>query len=451
MSTVSQALARHVASRDFATLPDDALAAAKWFLLDTLGVAWAGTDAPGVAPLRKMIAADGGTPESTLWASGTRVPAASAALVNGTYAGALDYDGVYEKGSVHPDIVTLPAALAVAERQHSSGRELLAALAIGNDIACRSGGAMAGNPGWFNTAVHGVFGAAAAAAKLLGLDEAGVAHALGLALSHAGGTQQALIEKSLVKRLHSGIAARAGVFSAVAAGHGISAPLEVFEGKFGFYALYGFGDPAALLDGLGERFLHVDTVTKKFPSCTANHVAIEGAIALAERHDLRADDVTSVDVVVSPFMHGLVGAPFDPSGNGQVAAQFSVQYSIACALARRRLGIAEIQDAAIFDDGINALANKVHVAVNDAWPGKFAPCELTVHTATGGPLHARVEHTPGTAQNPLSRSDLEAKFCDCVGAGARPLDGARAEALIQRVQAIDEVDDVSGLMADLAR
>ena len=87
--------------------------------------------------------------------------------MNGTYAGALDYDGVYEKGSVHPDIVTMPAAWAIAEKCHASGRDFIAALALGNDLTCRSGGAMAGNRGWFNTAVHGVFGGAAAASKLL--------------------------------------------------------------------------------------------------------------------------------------------------------------------------------------------------------------------------------------------------------------------------------------------
>ena len=248
-------------------------------------MAWAGTDAPGVGPLREMVVEDGGTAESTIWGTETKVPAAAAALVNGTFAGALDYDGVYEKGSVHPDIVTLPAVFAVGERQGANGKDLLTALVLGNDIACRCGGAMRGNPGWFNTSVHGVFGAAAACARLLGADAQGISNAIGLALSHASGTQQALAEKSLVKRVQSGIAARGAVFSAMAAIRGISAPQAAFEGKSGFYSLYGEGDADFVIEGLGERYLNLDTVTKKFPSCTANHVAIEGAIQLATAED----------------------------------------------------------------------------------------------------------------------------------------------------------------------
>ena len=424
-------------------------AAAKWFLLDTFGVAWAGTEAPGTAALRALVEADGGTPESTIWGSSVRVPAAAAALVNGAYAGALDYDGVYEKGSVHPDIVTLPAAWAVAERKHCSGRELVAALALGNDIACRCGGSMVGNPGWFNTSVHGVFGAAAAAAKLLGLDQQGIANAMGLALGQAGGSQQALVEKSLAKRLQSGIAARAGVFSALAAERGITGPSEAFEGKFGLFTLYGKGDAEVLLEGLGEHYSNVTTVTEKFPSCTANHVAIDGAITLADRHDLQADQISSVDVTISPFMHQLVGAPFTPGDNPQVAAQFSIQYSIACALQCRRLGIAEIQDQAVVDADVNALAAKVNVSVNDQWPGKFAPCELVVHTTAGDALTLQIEHTPGTPENPLSLDDLKAKFRDCVSAGTAPLNGQQADYLIECLLNIEDVEDVAMVLPQL--
>ena len=159
-------------------LPDIVIETAKWFLLDTLGVAWAGASAPGAEQLRRTVFAEGASGPCTVFASEVTLPPGSAALLNGMFAGALDYDGVFEKGSVHPDIVTLPAALAIAQQQHASGREFLTALAIGNDISCRSGGAMDGNKGWFNTATHGVFGAAAAVAKLLNLDEGTAADAL---------------------------------------------------------------------------------------------------------------------------------------------------------------------------------------------------------------------------------------------------------------------------------
>ena len=399
MATISQILAAHVANGRYEDLPQDAIAAAKWFLLDTLGVAWAGTDAPGVAPLRDMVVEDGGKAESSIWGSGHKVPAAAAALVNGTFAGALDYDGVYEKGSVHPDIVTLPAVFSIAERQGASGRDLLAALVLGNDIACRSGGAMRGNPGWFNTSVHGVFGAAAACAKLLGLDELGIANAFGLALSHAGGTQQALAEKSLVKRVQSGIAARGAVFSALAAARGITAPQATFEGKAGFYQLYGEGDPALVIDGLGERYLNVDTVTKKFPSCTANHVAIEGAIQLATTANFDPAAVSGIEVEISPFMHQLVGANFEPGDNPQSHRSF---FSLRPALHIRRSG--------------------------------------------GATLHLKIDHTPGTPESPLSLDDLKTKFRDCARSGAAPMSEQVCEAMIDKVLAAEELPAVGTLL-----
>ena len=230
-ASATQQLARHIVGTNYDNLPSHVIETAKWFLLDTFGTAWAGTNAPGAEELRRTVLAEDSSGGATVLASGNRLSPSSAALLNGMYAGALDFDGVYEKGSVHPDIVTLPAALAIAEVQQASGRDFLAALAIGNDIACRSGGAMKGNRGWFNTATHGVFGAAAAAAKLLGLDEDATAHALGLAFAQAAGTQQAMAEKSVVKRMLSGMAARAGVFAALAAQNGITAPPRRVRGQ----------------------------------------------------------------------------------------------------------------------------------------------------------------------------------------------------------------------------
>tara|TARA_B100000029_G_scaffold447635_3_gene469565 strand:+ start:1845 stop:3215 length:1371 start_codon:yes stop_codon:yes gene_type:complete len=450
MNSLSQILADHVASTQFEDLSAETVSVTKWFLLDTLGVAWAGTEAPGTEALQNLVFAEGGSTDCTVFGSDVRLPATAAALMNGTYAGALDYDGVYEKGSVHPDIVTMPAAWAIAEKCHASGRDFIAALALGNDLTCRSGGAMAGNRGWFNTAVHGVFGGAAAASKLLGLDTAGVANAIGLAFSQASGPQQATIEKSLVKRVLSGMAARSSVFAALAAEQGITAPQEAFEGKFGFYTLYGDGDPEALIAGLGERYENAVTVTKKYPSCTANHVAIQGAVDLADEFDLGTDDVTGAEVVISPFMNQLVGADWDPGDNPQVAAQFSVQYSIACAIARRKLGIAEIQENVIFDDQINKLASNVSVTVNEDWPGKFSPCELTIHTKDNGTLTRRVDHTPGTQENPLSLDDLKAKFHDCAASGAAPMSRDQADIVIDKVMALEDVSDMAEFFSDSA-
>src|SRR3546814_3791841 len=220
--------------------------------------------------------------------------------------------------------------------------------------------------------------------------------------------------------MQSALAARAGVFSALLAERGVGAPEAAFEGKFGYYRMYEEGDPEHLLAGLGERFENASSTVKKYPSCTANHAAVDGAIQLAAEHDLRAEDVTGVEVVLSPASHQLVGAEFDPGGNPQVAAQFSIQYSLASALVRRRLGIAEIQNEAVLDPMIRDFARRVSVSVDETNTGKFAPAEVTIATRTKGTLKRRIGQVPGTPQNPMTDTELPAKFRDCATSGAAP-------------------------------
>ncbi len=435
--TLSERLAGFVADTSYADLPGDILHATKRRILDTLGCAWAGATAPGCAAAEAVILAEGGTGRATIWSSGQRTTARGAAFVNGLQAAALDYDSVYEKGSVHPDIVTVPAAWAVAEETGASGPEFLAAVALGNEVACRFGRANAENRGWFYTSAHGVFGGAAAAAKLLGLDAGAIADALGLAFFRAGGSQQALLEKSLAKRAASGLAAESAVLAARLAAAGIDGPRQAVEGKYGYHTLYGPGDGAALVEGLGRHWEQSTVTIKKYPSCTANHVPIDLLIDIAEAARLDPTAIERVEIALSPFADGLVGAPFAPGDNPQVAAQFSIHYSAASALLRRRLGIAEIQDPAVFDSAIADFIPKVEVRVDADNAGKFAPATVAVTTTGGEVIERRLDHVPGTPENPLSDDEVAAKFRDCAAFGPHPLDGQAADALAGRLAALD--------------
>ncbi|NKB56403.1 MAG: hypothetical protein GKS00_08710 [Alphaproteobacteria bacterium] len=445
-ASLTEKLAVFAAEASYDTLPPEVIAATKQRILDTIGVALAGSTAPGCDGARKTILAEGARGTSTLWASGERVGSRGAAFVNGMHAAALDYDSVYERGSVHPDIVVVPAAWAVAEQVGADGRAFLAAVVVGNEIACRLGAANLHNKGWFYTSVHGVFGAAAASAKLLGLDADGIANSLGLALSRAGGTQQALIEKSLAKRAQSGFAAEAGLFAAQLAAAGISGPREAIEGKFGFHTLYGEGDPDILVDKIGGHFESMSVAIKKYPSCTANHVPIDLLIDTADDNDLQPDDISSVEISLSPFADQLVGAAFDPKDNPQVAAQFSIHYSAASALLRRRLGIAEIQDNAVFDPLVADFIPRIGVTVDADNAGKFAPAGITIKTSSGDTITRRLDNVPGTPANPLSDAQVAAKFRDCAAFGLNPLGAAEANALAATLGSLDERNCLDGIL-----
>lgn len=444
VGSLSQHLAQHAATTAFDAIPRAALDAAKLYLLDTLAVAWAGSDAPGCREAHELLADEGGRPDATAWAYGGRLPLPAAAFINGMTSAALDYDALGRNSPVHVNVTVLPAAFAVAERQRASGRDFLAALAIGSDVMCRMG-ASASHPhrGWSYTSALGVFGAAIAASRLLGLDAVATRHAIGLAFIQAAGTQQANIEPSLTKRMLSAFAARGGVYAAMLAQRGITAPSEVIEGKFGLYRLYQDGDAAQLTDGLGTRFHSTDLSIKKYPSCGCNHTAIEATLRLVRQFDLAPDNVTAIKVTVTPYIDRIVGSAYDPGGDAQVAAQFNIRYSIACALVRRRLGLAEIQPPAVRDPAIAAHIGKVTVEVDASQTGERGPVQLEMRTRTHGTISCRVDHVPGSAEAPLDPAEIDAKVRECLALGVRPLDRARIDLLTARVNDIEQISDMS--------
>jgi 2-methylcitrate dehydratase PrpD len=449
--TVAGTLAAHVASLRHEQLPPVIIERAKLFMLDTLAVAWAGSDAPGCREVHALFAGDGGAPQSTAWAFGDRLPAGDAAFVNAATASALDYDSLGRDAPVHVNIVVLPAALAVAQWQRSSGRDFLCALVAGCDLMCRLGASVRPpHRGFAYTSVAGALGAAAASARLLGLDAIGTRHALGLAFLQAAGTQQANIEPTLAKRLLSAFPARAGILAARLAAQGLTAPSEVFEGAFGFYQLYQPGDPARLLDQLGERFDSDALSIKRFPSCGCNHTAIEATLQLVERHRLLPAQVESIEVLVSPYIDRIVGGPYDPTDDPQVAAQFSIRYSIACALVRRRLGLAEIEADAARDPAILEQVPKVSVQVEPGWTGGRGPVRVRIRTAHLGVVEQQVDHVPGSDEAPLTQAQMDDKFAECFGRGVRPLDANGQARLRERIVALADIDDMGGFFDGIA-
>jgi 2-methylcitrate dehydratase PrpD len=445
--SLSRKLAKHLAQKQYRDLPPAALEAAKRYMLDSLAVAWAGSDAPGCVGVHRVLIAQGGAGESSVWARGGRLPLTSAAFLNSTFAAALDFDSMGRSVPTHINIVVLPAALAAAERAHANGKDFLTALVLGCDLMHRIGASSQalGQPhkGWFYTSIHGGFGSAAACGKLLGLDDAAMAHALGIAFSQAAGTQQANIEPSLTKRLQSAFAARAGVFAALLAREGVTAPQEVFEGQYGLYRMYQEGSVERLLDGLGERYENDELSIKKYPSCGGNHTAIEAALRIAVDHNLDTQHIERIEVEISPFMNRLVGGTFDPSADPQAAAQFNIRYSIACAMLRRKFGLAELETEAIRDPHVARLVQRIEVVVDPTNTGSRGPAVLRVRTRSHGEIVRRVEHEPGSLEAPLTDAEIADKCRQCFARGARPLSAGESELLMERIARVEQISDMA--------
>lgn len=448
--SISHRLASHAATTPYAAIPADVRDTAKLYMLDTLAVAWAGSDAPGCPEAHALQVDEGGRADSTAWAYGGKLSASSAAFINGMSSSALDYDSLGRDAPVHVNIAVLPAALAVAEKEHASGADFLAALVVGSDIVCRLGAAAKHPPrGFHYTAAFGIFGAAAAAARLMRLDAVTTRHALGLAFIQAGGTQQANIEPSLAKRLLSAFAARSGVYAALLAQRGITAPAHVIEGEFGLYKLYQDGSPERLLDALGSRFDSAALSIKQFPSCGCNHTTIAGMLDLVRKYDLQPDDVESIDITVSPYMDRIVGMPYDPSGDAQVAAQFSIRYSAACVLVRRRLGLAEIQEAAARDPEINRHVGKVTLQIDPTLTSSRGPVVIRLRSKRHGELSTTVAHVPGSREAPLTEAQVNEKFDECFRLGTRPLSKEQIATLTARVHGLEQFPDMASFFSGI--
>lgn len=454
--TLSEIIAHHVSTTQFLSLPKQTLVAAKRLILDTLAVAWAGSGSTGIDAVRATLVpsenriAEANSEKCTLWGAAGRASVQDAAFINGAAAAALDYDALHLNALVHSPIVTLPPLLALSEHLHLDGKALLTALVLADDINCRLGLSAQGHNGWFFTSIFGVFGTAAACAKLLGLDQAGITNALGIALFQVTGTQQSMVEKKLTKRFMSAFAARGGVFSAMLAQAGVDAPRAPFEGEFGLFRLYQKCDAEVLIKDLGTRYENSSITIKKFPSCGCSHALTEAALLIVERHGPLPKDIVRVTVRISEFMNRLVGGRFNPEQDGpQVTGQFSAQYAVACAVFRKRFIVEDIQSANVMEQKVADFARSVVIEVDSENTGQLVPAEVIFEMRSGEKYVENVAHFPGGESGVISKNTLHDKVYDCMRQGPMPLSPEQIKHLINRVEGLETLNDMADLFKNL--
>ncbi|MEO3887157.1 MmgE/PrpD family protein [Nonomuraea sp. B5E05] len=410
-------------------LPRDVIERAKRHLLDTLGAALAGASSPAPG-----LAAPGNAP---VWGTGLTVAPRDAALLNGVAAHALELDDT--GGCDHSGAVVVPAALAclsLADRP-VSGSELLEAVVLGYDVARRTleacGGYAAHNEaGWHSTGTCGTFGAAAASARLLGLDSARAAHALGLAAGFSGGLWAFVHDGAASKRLHAGRAAEGGLTAALLAASGTSGPGRIFDDVWGgFLRTYaGAGaDPGALTRGLGTAWRISRCSIKPYASCRSTHSSIDAIGGL----DLHVSEIDRIHVRLSPLVAGMCGGR---DAATLPRAQLSLPYAIAARILYGDADLAAYSPERRGDPRATELMDRIDLEVDPEMGGIDEPA-LTVTTTTGAVRRARVSDPLGSPTNPLSDERLLAKFH-----GLAP--GRRR--LADRVMALDTGPDARGLL-----
>jgi 2-methylcitrate dehydratase PrpD len=375
-----------------------------------------------------LVAEWGGAPTATAVGSPTKLPAPSAALVNGTLAHSLDFDDTHLPSVLHPSSAVLPAALAVAEATGASGPALLDAATVGVEVTCRLGLAgydqAAANSVFFDrgqhaTAICGAVGAAVAAGMLRGLDAEALTSAIGIACSMGAGVIEANRTGGTIKRVHCGWAAHAGVVAADLARHGLTGPPTVLEGRFGFLQAF-LGDRVdldALTTGLGEHWETPGIFFKPYPCNHFTHAGIDAALRLRAA-GLRPGEITALTLgVPEPVLH-TIGEPSEEKAKPRSGyhAAFSGPYTVAAALlGGGGLGVfhEDFTDDAARDPDRLALAAKVSVVADEEcsaiFPRQF-PAVLTAELADGGTRTERVSVNRGGPRNPLSDEELTTKF-----------------------------------------
>lgn len=353
-----------------------------------------------------------------------------AALVNGALSHIVEMDDVERASVTHPGAVVVPAALAVAERVGASGRDLLAAVVAGYEVMVRVGAALGAEHYYqfHNTSTAGGFGAAAAAGWLLGLDRDRLVWALGNAGTQAAGLWQFNEEGALTKPLHPGRAAANGVLAATLSRLGLTGARQVLEGERGFFAgLAPQGDPLRVVEHLGEpgEPLRVHAISiKPHASCRHTHAPIDAALALHAQLSA-IDDIEQVTIDTYRAALTLCDKP-DPRTAPD--AKFSLQYCVATALRGGEVGLMQFDAAALSDPAVRALLARVSVTVDAAreaaYPATWS-AGVTVRLRDGSMLRATQERPKGDPENPLSATELTAKFRRLAAYGG--IDAARIE------------------------
>ncbi|MBN9460051.1 MAG: MmgE/PrpD family protein [Burkholderiales bacterium] len=426
-------------------IPEAAVEVVRHILLAVAGTAIAGASEDGCKPLREMLADRGGKPECTVFVYGDRLPATSAALLNGVMCRALDFCDAMVPG-LHIGSSLVPAALAAAELNGGcKGSDFVAALTVGAELAARLNRSEADYDGFDPTGVAGVFAATAAAARVLGLDEAQMRNALALAFNRCGGSFQSNVDGSLAVRLIQGWVAESGVHCALLARSGLTGPARFLSGVYGYEHLFsrGRGIVGHADRGLGEEFLLQRAVFKKYPSCGLTQGVTELALQVAAEADWTSQRIRRVEVRLPPYAHRLVGHPFAIGENPRVNAQFSAQYCVASALLRKASKLRHFRPEEIRDPDVRAVIGRIEVTADPAMEGRgHTAVDLAVEAVDGTRYARSLDVAPGFPGRPLTGAEHRSRFDECIDYAAIALPPAQAGRLVEAIGALDELDDV---------
>jgi 2-methylcitrate dehydratase PrpD len=455
--TFALELAKRINSVTYDALPREAVHWAKIGILDTVGVTLAGSreEATRIVENVTLYGMEG---PSLLFGSGRRASPLDAALVNGTASHALDFDDCNNTLGGHPSAPILPGLIALAEDAGASGRDFIAAYVAGFETECKLSLGLnfyQYTHGWHPTATLGVFGAAAACARLMRLSDERVAAALAISASLAAGVKSNF--GTMTKPLHVGHCARSGLFAALIARDGFTASADAFEHKQGYFNVFngeGNYDAARILPAWANPLdiVRPGIAIKQYPCCGSTHPALDAALGLVRSHKFSSGDIERVDVWIHTRRLEHTNRP-DP--RSALDAKFSLQYCVARALADRRVAIEHFEGKALEEPAVRRLLARVHAApyTTAQFPAdNHFGAEVRVALRDGNVLSAKVDEPLGrTVETALPPERLKEKFENCAALALSPQAISRAHDMIQGFENLKDVGELTAVLAAGAR
>jgi 2-methylcitrate dehydratase PrpD len=439
-SEVTRRLASWLVASRGADIPGPVRREAVRSLLNWVGCTVGGARHAAVDSALAALRPFAGREQASLLGRRERIDILHASLLNGIASHVFDFDDTHLKTIIHPAGPVASAILALGEHRHIGGDAFLHAFILGVEVECRIGNAVYPqhyDVGWHITGTAGVFGAAAACGKLLGLDETRMLWALGIAGTQSAGFREMF--GTMCKPFHPGRAAQNGLTAALLAEQGFTSSERVLEAPRGFaHVMSTARDFAEITGGLGAHYEVSLNSYKPFACGIVIHPAIDGCIQLATEHGLKGDEIAAIALKVHPLVLELTGKKTPQVG---LEGKFSVYHSAAVAIIHRAAGEREYSDEAVRDAKVIALRDKVAATADGAV--REDEVFVTITLADGRRLERHVEHAVGSLERPMSDNDLEAKFR---GLAEGILPKKQTDRLIARCWEVEGLPDICDLV-----
>ncbi len=435
-------------------IPADVQHLGKRAILDTVGVSLAAAKDEAVAILAETLAGREGNSAATVIGRSHRTDSLSAALINGVLAHALDFDDVNDSCMGHPSAPLVPAVLALGEELGASGAQVLEAFLIGFELECKLGLAI-GNAhyakGWHATATTGTMAAAAACAKLLGLDREQIGMALGIAASSSAGMR--INFGTMTKPFHVGQAARGGLMAALLASNGFTATADILDHPIDYTRVFADKDEAdasRIVGTLGSPWdiASPGLVVKKYPCCNSTHRTIDATLSLVSEHSPSLSEIESVVISMPPGED--IPLIYSRASTG-LEGKFSMQYCIASAILDGRVDLNTFDQTSVDRPEVQRLTGLVKLEYDDTQDPVVVNAgghvDVTINMSAGSSVTTRIEQASGTPEYPLSDEELNQKFTSCA---SRTLNSSQVDQALSQVYALQDMPDIGDLMSTIS-